>query len=171
MQTRHARPGSFSVLVFLWIASWNHAFADDNEQIDDIYRGFFVKPLDIETIETRYRDDIIHVGRPDTSLLSGKQTFMETNILPLAQMVNTGQIGISGKAYVVRRIIIGDMANDVGYLHVRMSMEGREPSEQLQKFSWVFVRKDNEWKVVTDFDATLAPLTVLDELKPQRTIE
>ena len=171
MQTRHARPGSFSVLVFLWIASWNHAFADDNEQIDDIYRGFFQTPVDVEAIENRYRDDIIHVGRPDTPLLSGKQTFMETNILPLSQLVKTGQVDIIGKAYVVRRIIVGDMANDVGYLHLRMSMDGGEPIEQLQKFSWVFVNTKGEWQVVTDFDATLAPLTVLDELKPQRTIE
>ena len=96
---------------------------------------------------------------------------METNILQLSQMVNTGQVDIIGKAYVVRRIIVGDMANDVGYLHLRMSMDGGDPIEQLQKFSWVFVNTEDEWQDVTDFDDTPAPLSTLDGLEPQRTIE
>ena len=162
---------SVALLAFLSILVSSIARADDDTELDDIYRGFFRAPVDIKAIETRYRDDIIHVGRPDTPLLSGKQSFMETNILQLSQMVNTGQVDIIGKAYVVRRIIVGDMANDVGYLHLRMSMDGGDPIEQLQKFSWVFVNTEDEWQVVTDFDATPAPLSTLDGLEPQRTIE
>lgn len=94
-----------------------HDSNDDNRQLDDIYRLFFQVPVDIKNIESHYRDDIIHVGRTDTPLISGKASFMEINIAPMTEMVNSGAVEFRGTAFVVRRIVSGDMANDVGYLH------------------------------------------------------
>jgi len=46
-----------------------------------------------------------------------------------------------------------------------------EPMEQLQKFSWVFVRVDGFWKVITDFDATTAPMGVLERIEAEFTVD
>jgi hypothetical protein len=132
---------------------------------------FFESPFSLKEVEKTYRDDIIHVGRPETALIQGKRSFMETNIAPLASMVDEGQIEISGTAHIVRRIIVGDMANDVGYLHMTLKRANGESFEQLQKFSWVFVRVGGKWKVVTDFDATPAPLNLLDSLEAGIVVE
>ena len=86
-------------------------------------------------------------------------------------MVNSGQIEISGKAYILRRLIVGDMANDVGYLYARVTQADGQPVEQLQKFSWVFVNHGGEWRVVTDFDGTPAPLSLIQEIQPQFVVE
>ena len=147
------------------------ALADDNNELNDIYRAFFDSPVSTEKIESLYRDDIIHVGRPGTALISGKSTFMEINILPLAEMVNTGQIEFSGKAYIVRRIILDSVANDVGYLWTSIKQGQGDPLEQLQKFSWVFVKEDDKWRVLTDFDATSAPLELLENLQAEIVVD
>lgn len=128
-------------------------------------------PFDLSIIEDLYRSDIIHVGRADAALLRGKENLMQINIRPLAEMVNSGHVSISGRAYVVRRIVVGDMANDVGYLHMTITMPDGQSQEQLQKFSWVFLKSEGRWRVVTDFDSTPAPLSLIDELETQFIVE
>lgn len=144
---------------------------DDDAALNDIYRAFFQTPIDTDSIERLYRDDVIHVGRPETPLLSGRGDFMEAAILPLAEVVNSGQLEVSGKAFIMRRLIVGDMANDVGYLYAMLRQSDGEPIEQLQKISWVFVKEGGAWRVVTDFDGTPAPLDLIAGLQPQFTIE
>ena len=63
-------------------------------------------------------------------------------------MVNTGQATFDGTVYVGRRIVSGLMANDVGYLHSVITMPGGEAVEQVQKFSWVFLKENGAWRVV-----------------------
>ena len=163
MQRNYNSISWFLLIVFLSGA----VFADDDAELNAIYRVFFDSPVSLEEIGALYRDDVIHVGRPSTELIRGKPNFLETNIAPLVEMVNQGHIKISGIAYIVRRIIVGDMANDVGYLHMTVKKADGESVEQLQKFSWVFVRMGRKWRVVTDFDATPAPLALLDNLKAE----
>jgi len=52
-----------------------------------------------------------------------------------------------------------------------MTMPGEEARDHLQKFSWVFLKLDGKWRVVTDFDGTPAPLSLIDELETQFIIE
>ncbi len=144
---------------------------DDNRQLDDIYRLFFQVPVDINNIESHYRDEVIHVGRTDTPLISGKASFMEINIAPMTEMVNSGAVEFRGTTYVVRRIVSGDMANDVGYLHSIVKLPDGSEHEQVQKYSWVFLKTNGAWQVVTDFDATTAPLTVLDNLEAEFVVK
>ncbi len=143
----------------------------DDAEIDEIYRAFMADSIDLELIEGLYREDIIHVGQPGTDLIAGKARFMETNIVPLADVVNSGQLNIDGRAYIVRREIHGDMANDVGYLFASISEGDSEPVEVVQKFSWVFIHDGTGWRVITDFDGMPAELSVLDRLTPQRIVE
>ena len=164
---------ALACMLFLFIAPTS-TLADghtDDEQLNDLYRQFFTAEIDVEAIASTYRDDIIHVGRPGTTLVVGKPYFIETNIAPFAMMINSGDLGFEGTAYIVRRIISGDMANDVGYLHSSVTLPDGNHAEQVQKFSWVFIREDDEWKIVTDFDATPAPLEVLDGLEAQIVVD
>ena len=121
-------------------------------------------------IAERYRDDIIHVRCENTSLNASKPAFFETNKAPLAEMINAGQMTFDGTVYVMRRVIPGNMANDVGYLHSVITMPGREAIEQVQKFSRVFIKESGEWQLITDFDVTSAPLAVLEDIEPEITI-
>ena len=91
--------------------------------------------------------------------------------MPMAEAINSGVVTFTGKAYVMRRTIVGDMANDVGYLHATAESPERGKSERLQKFSWVFVKEDGEWRVLTDFDAQSAPIELLEGLEPEFFIE
>jgi len=100
-----------------------------------------------------------------------KPTFLATNIAPMAEMVNSGRIEFEGKVYVVRRIVSEEMANDIGYLQSTMRSSDGESMEQLQKFSWVFLKEEGTWHVITDFDATLAPLDILDSINAEFVIE
>ena len=145
--------------------------ADDNAELNAIYRGFIEAEVDIARVGGFYGDDVIHVGAPDSPLLMGKEALMATNIQPLADLVNAGQLRIEGKFHIVRRIISGDMANDVGYMYLRTREPNGDHSAHVQKFSWVFLRENDGWQVVTDFDATLAPLSVLEKLRAQIIIE
>lgn len=147
------------------------AVGDDNAQLNAIYRQFFVSPVDTAEVATTYREDIIHVGLPGNPLVRGKPDFLATNIEPMAQLVNSGAVELEGRAYVVRRLVIGDMANDVGYLYIKARQPGGDPTEQLQKFSWVFVREECKWRVATDFDATPASLSALDGLEAAYVVE
>jgi ketosteroid isomerase-like protein len=144
--------------------------ADDHAELNEIYRQFFTAPVSVEAIGARYRADVIHVGPPGAPLLAGKRAFLETNIAPLAGAINGGQLEVSGTAHIVRRVIVGDMANDVGYLHLRLAGADGRAAEQLQKFSWVFVREGGRWQVVTDFDATTAPLDLLPDIQAEFTV-
>ncbi len=169
MKTRTTVPS----LLFLLIAATG-ALADDrtdDEQLNDLYRQFFTSEIDASAIAETYRDDIIHVGRQGTSLVVGKPYFMETNIEPFAGMINSGELGFDGTAYIVRRIISGNMANDVGYLHSSVTLPDGTFAEQVQKFSWVFLKEDGDWKIVTDFDATGAPLEVLEGLEARIVVD
>ena len=145
--------------------------ADDNDRLNDLYRQFFASEIDVSAIAETYGEDIIHVGRQGTALVVGKPFFIETNIEPFAGMINSGELNFSGKAYVVRRIISGNMANDVGYLHSSVTLPDGTFAEQIQKFSWVFIREDGDWKIVTDFDATGAPLEVLEGLEAEFVVD
>ena len=58
----------------------------------------------------------------------------------------------------------------VGYLYSMITTPDGKKMEQVQKFSWVFVKKGQKWQVVTDFDLMQAPLTVLDDLKTERIV-
>ena len=158
-------------LFFLIVLVNGVAVADDHAELNAIYRTFFVSPISLDEIETYYRDDIIHVGPPGAGLIQGKANFLETNIAPMAAMVNKGEIEISGVARIVRRVIIGDMANDVGYLHMTGKPSNGETFEQLQKFSWVFVKVDDRWRVISDFDATPAPLSLIDGLESEFIVD
>ena len=159
------------LLSLILVACGAPALADDNEQLNDIYRAFMTAPVDLAHIETLYHPDVIHVAHSNTPLLRGIDEFITTNIVPMAEAINTGAITFTGRAYVMRRIIIGDMANDVGYLHAAVESPERGKSERLQKFSWVFVREDGKWRVLTDFDSQVAPVELLDELEPEFLIE
>lgn len=144
---------------------------DDNEELNALYRQFFAAEIDVSGVAETYREDIIHVGRQGTPLVVGKPRFIETNIAPFAAMINSGELDFDGTAYVVRRIISGNMANDVGYLHSGVTLPDGTFAEQVQKFSWVFVKDGGEWTIVTDFDATAAPLDVLDGLEARFVID
>ena len=160
-----------SVLALAAILTSTTGLADDNDALNEIYRGFIAAEVDVARVGGFYGDDVIHVGAADAPLLVGKEAFMATNIQPLADMVNSGQLQIEGKFYILRRIISGDMANDVGYLYMKTKKPNGDHSAHVQKFSWVFVRDNDMWRVVTDFDATLAPLSVLDKVRAQIIIE
>lgn len=159
------------VLTLAAILTCATGLADDNAELNEIYRGFIGAAVDVAKVGQFYGDDVIHVGSPDAPLLVGKEAFMAANIQPLADLVNAGQLRIEGKFYIVRRIISGDMANDVGYLYLRTREPNGDHSAQVRKFSWVFVRENGTWQVVTDFDATLAPLSVLEKLRASIIIE
>ena len=125
----------------------------------------------LDRLESLYRDDIIHVGRRNAPLLQGIDAFMTTNVVPMAEAINAGEVSFKGTAYIVRRVIIGDMANDVGYLRSAVTYPDGRAAEQLQKFSWVFAREDGRWRVLTDFDGTSAPVELLGDLQPRFVIE
>ncbi len=158
------------VVLALSILAAGDALAGDDEALNDLYRQFFEEEVNVAEIAETYRDDIIHVGRQNTHLVIGKPFFIETNIEPFAEMINSGQLSFDGTAYVVRRIISGDMANDVGYLHSTVTLPDGSVGEQVQKFAWVFIKEDGAWKVITDFDATGAPLHVLEGLEAEIVI-
>ena len=158
-------------LSFLIVLVNGVALADDHAELNAIYRIFFVSLLGLEEIETYYRDDFIHVGPPGAGLIRGKANFLETIIAPVAAMLNKGGNDISGVAHIVRRVIIGDMANDVDYLHMTGKPSNGETFEQLQKFSWVFAKEEGQWRVITDFSATSAPLDLFDGLESQFIVE
>ena len=160
-----------AVLTLAAILTSGPGLADDNAELNAVYRGFLGAEVDVAKVGMFYGDDVIHVGAADSPLLIGKETFMATNIQPLADRVNAGQLQIEGKFYIMRRIISGDMANDVGYMYLRMKEPNGDHSAHVQKFSWVFVRAGDTWQVVTDFDSTQAPLSVLEKLRAQIIIE
>lgn len=160
-----------AVCVTLLVLAALPVRADDHEKLNDIYRQFFMPRVNVEKVADSYADDVIHVGRQNTALLHGKPAFLAANIAPFAEMVNSGQIEFQGKAFVVRRIMSDDMANDVGYLYSVIRTPDGEPQEQLQKFSWVFRKVNGSWKVVSDFDATLAPLETLNSISAEFEIE
>ena len=148
------------------------AGAEQGHEVDAIYRLFLAPEIDLEAVEAAYADDVIHVGRPDEALIAGRESFIESNILPLASVVNTGRAQVSGRFLIVRRAVGPELINDVGYFHSEMAMEGRTTIEQLQKFSWVFRKGDDgRWRVITDFDATPADLALLPEIRPAFVIE
>jgi|GEM_PF-2965382 len=145
--------------------------SSDDQQLDNIYRVFFNPKIKLSDVTPHYAENVIHVSKPKAPLLIGKESFMATNIVPLIQMIRSGQMTFSGKVYLVRRIIKGDMANDVGYLYAEVRTPDGQHHRQLQKFSWVFVKTDGHWKVVTDFDATLADIDKVTDLAKFRLLE
>ena len=159
------------IVLLLGVACCVDAFADDNEELNDIYRAFMTSPVDVEHIESLYRDDVIHVGRNEAPLIQGVSDFMETNVTPMAEAINSGAATFKGRAYIVRRVITEDMANDVGYLHSSISYPDGRSGAVVQKFSWVFIRENGRWRVLTDFDGTRAPIDLLEELQPQFVVE
>ena len=159
------------LIACLFLASGAGVSADDNEQLNGIYKAFLTSPVDLEHIRSVYDPDVIHVGHDMTPLLRGIDEFIDTNVKPLADAINSGAIAFTGKVYVMRRSIVGDMANDVGYLHAVVDSPEHGRSESVQKFSWVFVKADGRWRVLTDFDAQAAPLDVLDGLQAAFVIE
>lgn len=147
-------------------------FAEETHEVDAIYRLFLAPAIDLEAVEAAYAEDVIHVGPPGEALVSGRESFLEANILPLASVINTGRATLDGRFLVVRRVVGTDLVHDVGYFHSKLEMEGRTTIEQLQKFSWVFRKSpDGRWQIVTDFDATPADLEVLAGVVPVRVIE
>jgi ketosteroid isomerase-like protein len=153
-----------STILLLTLAAG--AQAADGHPVDKIYRLFLADQIDAEAIEKAYAEDIIHVGRESTPLLRGREMFLQTNILPLAAMVNAGHAKVGGRFYIVRRVEGEELLNDVGYLYARVEMEGQATIEQLQKFSWVFRKgEDGVWRVITDFDATPADLSMLSGIE------
>lgn len=159
------------IVIMLTVVACADAFADDGEELNGIYRAFMTAAVDIEHIATLYHDDVIHVSRKDAPLQRGIGEFMATNVVPMADAINAGEVNFKGKAYIVRRVIVGNMANDVGYLHSAVTFPDGRAAEQLQKFSWVFVKEDGRWRVLTDFDGVSAPPELLEELEPEFVIE
>lgn len=159
-----------STILLLTLAAGAHA--QDSHPVDDIYRLFLAEKIDPAAIEEAYAEDIIHVGREGTPLLLGKEMFLQTNILPLAAMVNAGHATVGGRFFIVRRVEGKELLNDVGYLYARIEMKGQATIEQLQKFSWVFQKGESgAWRVITDFDATPAELSMLSDIEPELVIE
>lgn len=148
------------------------AGAAQGHEVDAIYRLFLAPEIDLEAVDAAYAEDVIHVGRPGKPLIAGRESFIESNILPLASVVNTGRAQVSGKFLIVRRVVGPELINDIGYFHSELAMEGRTTVEQLQKFSWVFRKaEDGRWQVITDFDATPADLDLLPEIRAAIVIE
>lgn len=159
-----------TIVLLMMFSAVSHATNND-QQLDDIYRVFFNPKITLSDVIPLYSESIIHVNQPQKPLLIGKDAFIKTNIAPLMQMIHTGELSFTAKTFIVRRVIKGDMANDVGYLYSKIKMSDGNVIEQLQKFSWVFVKENGRWLVITDFDVTQAPLETLDTLKPERVIE
>jgi hypothetical protein len=86
-------------------------------------------------------------------------------------MIDEGNMTVKLKAYVVRRVIKSEMANDVGYLYFNMTTQDNKSIEQVRKFSWVFLKRANQWRVLTDFDSVPAPMSVLENINDYRLIE
>ena len=64
------------------------------------------------------------------------------------------------------------MVNDVGYFYSKMTnKDALDSTEELFKFSMVFLKKENIWQMVTDFSASKAPLEVLKDTEFARIIE
>lgn len=147
------------------------ALTTENTAIDDFYRAYFRLPEKIEKLEEFYRPDFIHAGRHNAPLTLGRDKFLDRKIRPLRKMIRDGQLVLSGKAYIVRRVITDNMANDVGYLYLKLEPPKGEPLEQLQKFSRVFIQEDGQWKLLTEFDGGPAPLALLETLEAELVIE
>jgi ketosteroid isomerase-like protein len=157
------------LFVFL-LSVYTPVHAGDNEELDSIYRLFMQNQLDMKSVDLAYADNVIHVNTPNQPLLQGKQDFLEINITPMKTMVDSGQLKVNLTAYVTRRVITGEMANDVGYLHTAITMPDGEIKERVRKFSWVFLKQGGVWKVITDFDATQAPLDVVKTESFERVV-
>lgn len=143
-----------------------------SRSIDDIYRVFIDRPLDRDEISALYVKDIIHVGRAGNELLRGRSDFMGTAIDPIMQSLHNGDFKISMRFYIVRRLQTPEMANDVGYVYSQVEARDGTVVEGVQKFSWVFLKVGQDWKVATDFDATPANLAALEGLELfERVIE
>lgn len=151
-------------LVALFISSFP-VLAGDQAELNSIYQLFMQDQVDIQQVEQIYPNDIIHVGPADSPLIMGRDSFLKINIEPFISMIAAEGIKLELTAFVVRRTIGKVLANDVGYLYGRLHMPGKEPIQQVQKYSWVFQRDKDSWKVITDFDSTLAPLEVLSDIK------
>ena len=152
----------YSILLALLMNMTAFATTADKE-LNSIYRLFMQQPLNIENVELRYTDNIVHVNKANQPLLSGKENFLATNITPMVSMLASGNIKLQLKAYIARRVVTKEMANDVGYIYMKMTTEDGNIMEQLNKFSWVFLKQDGLWKVLTDFDTVPAPMSVLDD--------
>ncbi|WP_158966709.1 hypothetical protein [Paraglaciecola sp. L3A3] len=143
----------------------------DNDALDNIYKRLASLPDDLSKIEHDFRFDLIKSGGDNLSLQFGNQSFL-SNVETIASMVNSNKIKLTMKTFIVRRIITGNMANDVGYRYSKMSnKEGLDAKEQLFKFSMVFVKKGKAWQTVTDFSSDKAPLSVLEDTEFVRIIE
>ena len=148
------------------------AAAESGHPVDSIYRLFLAPTIDLAAVEAAYASDIIHVGAPNQPLLIGRDAFIQTNILPLASMIESGQARLTGRIYIVRREIGSELVHDVGYFYVKVQVDGQPTNEQLQKFSWVFRKTDDGiWQVITDFDATPAELSLLGDIAAIHVIE
>ena len=161
----------FLLAIFLLGSATSQASEKDNRALDEIYRLFLGNQMDVQKVAKVYHPEVIHVGPAEQSLLKGKDKFLSSNILPLAEMINAGKVKLEGKVYLVRRMMGPQMANDVGYLYMKLTNAEGKSIKQLQKFSWVFAKAGQSWQVVTDFDATPAPLAVLDQLAQARVIQ
>ena len=139
------------------------ANAQTNHSIDSIYLLFMNETVDVQSISDRYIEDVIHVGDHEGSLLRGKTHFLNKNIVPFKNMLENGDFELLLRTYVVRRIESDGIANDVGYLYSKITMPDGSEMEQVQKYSWVFIKENNSWKVATDFDKTKATLKDLKD--------
>lgn len=160
------------ILTVFLLAITQAAFGeDDNQSIDNIYRLFLTSTPSVEAIEQRYAADIIHVGRVGTPFISGKETFMRTAVEPIVEMIQSGQAKVGGRFLILRRDIGTLLANDVGYFHMSLQIGDNPPVDSFQKFSWVFRKDGDQWKVITDFDATPATEEIVKGATPIRLIE
>lgn len=153
----------FLPLFFSVTSLTTKTVADDGEQLDALYRTFLSERIDTEAVADSYSGSIIHVSRPGLPFLKGKSLFLETNIAPLAQMLNAGQAKLKMRFLVVQRTIGPTLANDVGYIHSLLTLPDGSVSESVHKYSWVMQKSDGQWQILTDFDGVEAPKTVLDE--------
>lgn len=142
----------------------------DDENINEIYRLFLVDQIDLAETAERYNPAVIHVGAADTPLIVGRDALFEKHMAPIAEMIASGALSIEGKFYIVRRVIGAELAHDVGYFYSRIEMDGQPPVEAVQKYSWVLENASGKWRVITDFDGTPAPLSVLENLETQLII-
>ncbi|MEP1741698.1 MAG: hypothetical protein ABJI60_21215 [Kangiellaceae bacterium] len=160
----------YLIFALIVLTTIPNAKSDASLQLDNIYRLFMQDKIELKAINLVYDESVIHVGKTNSALLDGKKDFIDTNIKPTIKMLESRQFKLKLIAYVVRRVLSTDMANDVGYLYSEISLPDGKQLKQLQKYSWVFINENGIWKVITDFDATPADLAILPFISAERII-
>ncbi len=146
------------------------ALANDTEELNDFYRISTNGNFDLSAAAADFGNDIVSDAPIDEPLIVGKRDYIIRSLRPFADMVSAGMT-LERRTYVVRRVVSGDIAHDVGYFYSVLGAPSGNSLEIVQKFSMVFQKERGEWKIITWFDAGTAPLDVLDGLDARYVID